>query len=156
MWCVWKSVDVTRITTTWDLSLFFEGVMWQIGASKRLTGWNLFLMLFFSCLELTRFLFLVFVCFCLRAPAPGTDSGRAAMSRTTENLPTNIIPTKMAWLKLSGKSPMALGIPPLNFKILLESNPLKSIMLVRILAVRSGFTGLTQSGSYLSRGEASP
>ena len=29
------------------------------------------------------------------------------------NLPTNIIPTKIARLKLSGKSPVGLGIPPL-------------------------------------------
>ena len=51
------------------------------------------------------------------------------------NLPTNIIPTKIAWLRFSGKSPMGLGIPPLKFKIMLESNPLKSIMLVRKSAV---------------------
>ena len=31
----------------------------------------------------------------------------------TPNLPTNIIPTKIAWLKLSGKSPMGLRIPAL-------------------------------------------
>ena len=29
------------------------------------------------------------------------------------NLPTNITPTNIARLKLSGKSPMGLGIPPL-------------------------------------------
>ena len=54
----------------------------------------------------------------------------------TPNLPTNITPTKIAWLKLSGKFPMGLGIPPLNIKIMLESNPLKSVMLVRRLAVQ--------------------
>ena len=32
--------------------------------------------------------------------------------------------------KLSRKSRMGLGIPPLTIKIMLESNPLKSIMLV--------------------------
>ena len=55
----------------------------------------------------------------------------------TPNLPTNITPIEIAWLKLSGKSPMDLGIPPLRIKIMLESNPLKSIMLVGRLAVRS-------------------
>ena len=33
---------------------------------------------------------------------------------------------------------MGLGIPPLRIKIMLESNPLKSIMLVRRLAVVLG------------------
>ena len=54
----------------------------------------------------------------------------------TPNLPTKIIPTKIAGLKLSGKLPMGLGIPPLRIKIMIESNPLKSIILVRRLAVR--------------------
>ena len=31
----------------------------------------------------------------------------------TPNLPTNIVPTNIAWLKLSWKFPMGLGIPPL-------------------------------------------
>ena len=44
-------------------------------------------------------------------------------------------PTNIAWLKLSGKFPMGLGIPPLQIKIMLESNPLKSTMLVGRLAV---------------------
>ena len=35
---------------------------------------------------------------------------------------------------------MGLGIPPLKIKIMLESNPLKSIMLVRRLAVRDAAT----------------
>ena len=33
--------------------------------------------------------------------------------RYTPNLPTNIVPTNIAWLKLSGKSPMDMRIPPL-------------------------------------------
>ena len=41
----------------------------------------------------------------------------------------------IAWLKLSGKIPMRLGIPPLKLNIMLESNPLESISLVRRLAV---------------------
>ena len=52
----------------------------------------------------------------------------------TPNLPNKIISTKIRWLKLSGKFPMGLGIPPLKIKILLESKPLKSRTLVRRLA----------------------
>ena len=33
------------------------------------------------------------------------------------NLPTNIIPTNIAWLKLSGKLPMGKRIPTLKIKI---------------------------------------
>ena len=71
-----------------------------------------------------------------RAPlrsSPRTSPERRA---ATPNLPTKIIPTKRARLELSGKSPLGLGIPSLNIKILLESNPLKSRILVRRLAVR--------------------
>ena len=46
------------------------------------------------------------------------------------------IPTKIAWLKLSGKFRMGLAIPPLKLKILLESNPLTSIIVARRLAVK--------------------
>ena len=42
---------------------------------------------------------------------------------------------RFARLKLSGKFPMGLGIPPLRIKFLLESKPLKSRILVRRLAV---------------------
>ena len=52
---------------------------------------------------------------------------------TTPNPPTNIIPTKIAWLKLFRTFPMGLGIPPLKLKSTVESNPLKSIMLVQRL-----------------------
>ena len=48
----------------------------------------------------------------------------------TPNLPTKIIPAQVRWLKTSGIFPTSLGIPPLIIQILLESNPLKSIMLV--------------------------
>ena len=54
---------------------------------------------------------------------------------TTPNLPTNIVPTNSARLKLSGKSPMYLGNPPLRIKIVLESNSRKSTMLVGRLGV---------------------
>ena len=40
----------------------------------------------------------------------------------TPNLPTKIIPTKIASLKLSGRFPMDMRIPPLRIKLLLESN----------------------------------
>ena len=48
----------------------------------------------------------------------------------TPNPPTNIVPTNIARVKLSGKSPMNLGIPPLETKVRLESDPLKPTMLV--------------------------
>ena len=40
----------------------------------------------------------------------------------TPNPPTNIVPTNIARLKLSGKSPLDMRIPPLKIKITLESN----------------------------------
>ena len=46
-----------------------------------------------------------------------------------------IIPARIVGLKLCGKCPMDLGIPPLTIQMLLESNPLKSRILVRRLAV---------------------
>ena len=60
----------------------------------------------------------------------------------TPNLPTNIVPTNIAWLKLSGKSSMDMRIPPLEIKIMLESNPVKSTMLVGglgVIAIRAPF-----------------
>ena len=44
----------------------------------------------------------------------------------TPNLPTKILPTKIRWLKISGRFPTDMIIPPLKLKILLESNALKS------------------------------
>ena len=58
----------------------------------------------------------------------------------TPNLPTKIIPAKIRWLKLPGKSPMDMRIPPLKLKILLESSPLKSRILVRRSAAESPMT----------------
>ena len=58
-----------------------------------------------------------------------------AVFNSTPNLPTNIIPTNITWLKLSGKFPVGLGIPPVQIKIVLESNPLKSTMLLGRLGV---------------------
>ena len=62
----------------------------------------------------------------------GSTSIRHASASHTPSLPTNIIPTQIARLELSGKSPMDMGIPPLNIKIMLESNPLQSTMLGRL------------------------
>ena len=50
-------------------------------------------------------------------------------STNTPNPPTNITPTNIARLKVSGKFPMGLGIPPVIIKIMLESNPPKCTML---------------------------
>ena len=50
------------------------------------------------------------------------------------NLPTKIIPAKIAWRKHSGKFPLDMRIPPLEAKALLESDPLKSRLLVQRLA----------------------
>ena len=58
-----------------------------------------------------------------------------ATSSSTPDPPTKIITTKTRWLKLSGKFPMDVGIPPLMIKIVLQSNPLKYIIFVRRLAV---------------------
>ena len=44
-------------------------------------------------------------------------------------------PTNIAQLKLSEKSPMGLGVPPLEIKMMPESNPPKSTMLVGRLGV---------------------
>ena len=57
------------------------------------------------------------------------------LSNTTPDLPYDVVPTNIACLRLSGKSPMGLGIPTLKFNIMLESNPLKSAMLVGRLGV---------------------
>ena len=54
---------------------------------------------------------------------------------STPNLPTKITPTKICWLRISMKFPMDMRIPPLEFKIMFESNPLTSKILVRRLAV---------------------
>ena len=53
----------------------------------------------------------------------------------TPDLPAKIVPTKIRRLEISGKFPMDMRIPPLEIKIRLESNPLKSRILVRRLPV---------------------
>ena len=54
--------------------------------------------------------------------------GGDTFGEDTANLPAKIIPTKIRWPKLSRTFPMGLGIPPLKFKIMPESqrNPEKS------------------------------
>ena len=71
----------------------------------------------------------------LTVAGPPQEARMQRRTRGTPNLPTNIIPTNIACLKLSGKSPMDMRILPLKIKIMLESNPLKSTMLVGRLAV---------------------
>ena len=51
------------------------------------------------------------------------------------NLPTKIIPTQIRQLRSSGEFPTSLRTPPLTLKIVLESKPLKSRILVRRLAI---------------------
>ena len=60
--------------------------------------------------------------------AQRSDSGRPSRRprSRTPNFPTNIIPTQIARLKLSWKSPMGLGIPHLKVRLCLSqtlSNP---------------------------------
>ena len=45
----------------------------------------------------------------------------------TPNLPTKNLPAKTAWLKLSGKFPMDMRIPPLTIKILLHPGPTEPV-----------------------------
>ena len=63
-------------------------------------------------------------------------SGLRGWRGITPNLPTKIIPAKICWLKKSGRSPMDLRIPPFQIKSTLESNPPKSRVSVRRLAVQ--------------------
>ena len=72
--------------------------------------------------------------------APADDRRRAdpwccRLDRDTPNLPTKISPAKIRRLKLSGKSPVDMRMKPLKLKIMFESNPLKSRILVRRSAV---------------------
>ena len=78
------------------------------------------------------------------------------VSGVTSNLPTKILPAKIAWLKLSWKIPMDMRIPRLKIKILLESHPLKSRILVRRLAVQGKQNsqetrGASSAGALLSK-----
>ena len=69
----------------------------------------------------------IYIYICIRRPP------RSSMP----NLPTKIIPAKIYWLELSREFPMGLEISPLNIKIMFESNPLKSRIVVRRLAVHT-------------------
>ena len=77
------------------------------------------------------FHYIILYCIILCAREEPTYYLSFNMIRTadTPNLPTKIIPTKIAWLKLSRKFTIDMRIRALNTKIMLESNPVKSIML---------------------------
>ena len=55
--------------------------------------------------------------------------------RAKASLHTRRLQAKIRRLRLSANATISLGIPPLKTKIMLESNPLKSRILVRRLAV---------------------
>ena len=65
----------------------------------------------------------------LGAPKAGPSERTHAPS--APKLPAKNFPAKIRRLKTSGKLPTGLGIPPLEIKVMLESNPLKSRSLVR-------------------------
>ena len=69
----------------------------------------------------------------LVAGSLGSSLG-GSLGCVTPNLPTKIIPAKIARLELSGEFPMGLKMPTLKNKIALESNSLKSTTLLRRLA----------------------
>ena len=77
---------------------------------------------------------------------------RMPPSALAPNLPNKTIPTKICRLTISRKSLIDMGIPPLEIKMLLESNPLKSRILVQRLATRSASRHLR----ILPRSPASP
>ena len=76
--------------------------------------------------------------------APGASEIAVVYRRSTLNLPTKIVPAKTRRLEPSRNFPLDMRIPPLNFQILLESNPRKSRISVRRWAVR-GIGGLRLS-----------
>ena len=69
---------------------------------------------------------------------PDLPFGEPGRGGCAPNLPTKIVPAKIAWLELSVHSPRAWGFHPLKIKILLEPNPLKSRILVRRFGRRGG------------------
>ena len=68
----------------------------------------------------------------------------------TPTLPTKIIPTKLAWPKLSRKLPTDMRTPPLKLKIMPESNHPKSRILVRRPAVASRVRGPRETRATLA------
>ena len=78
------------------------------------------------------------------------ELGKLRKLAAKDNLPTKIIPTKKYWLKLSGKLPMHMIILPLKIKIMFESNPLTSRILVRRLAVCRSPCQVHSQGSCLA------
>ena len=82
----------------------------------------------------------IYICVCTTADKELTfrgifrrrDNPRMSLAPRTPNLPTKIIPTKIRRLEVSGKFHMDVRTPPLRIKILLESNPQKSRILVHM------------------------
>ena len=98
------------------------------------------------CLILSHSVYVFFVCVCLTfvkqqtvcfvvslcwfVPGPRNDLAQAGLgagpsvftcpAASTPNLPTKIIPTKIAWLKTSGEFPMGMYIPPPNLRFCLS------------------------------------
>ena len=86
----------------------------------------------------------------LHAPSPCRNdpfvhTADVWLKPNTHNLPTKIITTKIAWLKLSVIFPMHMKTPALKHYIMLESNPLKSRILVRRLAVRQDWPDISSA-----------
>ena len=71
----------------------------------------------------------------VRACAPPTQARAKELGWVREEPSTPNFPTKIRRLKISRIFPMDMIISPLNIKILLESNPPKSRIFVRRLAV---------------------
>ena len=61
------------------------------------------------------------------------------------DLPAKIVPAKTRRLKTSGRLPTDMGIPPLDIEIMLESNPPKSRVSVRSLALRRAIRSASTS-----------
>ena len=61
--------------------------------------------------------------------------GKQSERSAKVSLHCNILHSKIRWLRISGKSPMDVRMPPLKTKILLESNTLRSRIFLRRLAV---------------------
>ena len=69
-------------------------------------------------------------------------------ARAAPNLPTETIPAKIRGRRASGKSPVDVRIPPLELKILIESKPPESGILVRRIGRRRPRGGKTAADYY--------
>ena len=87
-----------------------------------------------------------------RGVAPPPRTGRRRLPNATPNPPTNIVPTSIARLRLSGSFPTGMRIPSLRIEIMLESNPLKPTMLVGRLGVLCFFHAICLTGKLIGAG----